>query len=171
MQSILERSETNLVSNEWCHYLLQRIPWFGAVWYTILIPWMVEPMGRSIKFIQSTQRMICIYWGRVLMVVKYIMKHFALYGLISVARNKTETLPCFIGVIEVPLCFTVNFEIMMSCGTIDSHSLPSTRFHFCLFNRSYVTTLNKHAHSWTRDRHFSKESLIFATAQSDVLCC
>ena len=46
-QPILVQSETNIVSNEWLHYLFERIPWFGAVWYNISIPWMVELGGVS----------------------------------------------------------------------------------------------------------------------------
>ena len=41
-QSILVQIETSIVSNDWLHYLFERFQWFGAVWYNISIPWMVE---------------------------------------------------------------------------------------------------------------------------------
>ena len=44
-QSILVQSETNIVLNEWLHYLFERFPWFGALWYNISIPWTVEFSG------------------------------------------------------------------------------------------------------------------------------
>ena len=48
-QSILVQSETNIVSNEWLHYLFERFPWFGAVWYNVSIPWVVESSVKNIK--------------------------------------------------------------------------------------------------------------------------
>ena len=40
--SILVQTETNIVLNKWKSASCQRVPWFGAVWYNISIPWMVE---------------------------------------------------------------------------------------------------------------------------------